>query len=593
MRLLLRFSVVVLVACEARIIAPGEIDPVTGEPPGLRPTPGVKGPTPVPFACEGPASPAPELPLRRLSRTEYVNTLTSFVRAAMPQSNAGILQGLAVQLAQVPDDTTMPLPGEQHGGFSRLDQTVQQSMIDSTYAVAVEAGLKLTRPAARLTELMGACATDASTANDASCLAALVAKLSPLAERHPTAAADQAFLAGVAGSTPVDPDAVADVLAVMLTGPGFLYHFESGAAQVDANVYALDAYELAAKLSYHFWQAPPDDELTGAAASGALLTDDGYLAQVKRLTTDPRADATLDLFFDQWFRLEELGSLNSRVGDPVYDAFAGADVPSAGLRAAMFDEVRQSVRWTVRHQGSLDGLLTDTRNFARRSELAALYGVAAWDGVAEPGPLPPERAGLLTRAAFLANDSANTRPVMKGLRIRNALLCDTVPPPPENVKVVPPELAPDLTTREVVEQLTEQEGTACIGCHGKLLNPMGFASEGFDALGRARTQQLLFDAMGRVTARKDVDTRSVPRVTSADATETSGIGELTKLIADSRRFDSCFARQYFRFTFRRAESPADSCALRALDEAARGATLADALAAAALRPEFKQRRITP
>jgi hypothetical protein len=291
--------------------------------------------------------------------------------------------------------------------------------------------------------------------------------------------------------------------------------------------------------------------------------------------------------------LHELGSLTSRVGTPQYDAFAGAHRPSAQLRSAMFDDVLAAVRWNLRHDASLDALMTDARQFATSPELATLYEAPAWDGTSAPQPLPAARSGLLTRAAFLANDSANTRPVMKGLRIRNALLCDSMPPPPGNLMVTTPELAPDATTRQVVANLTEQPGSACVGCHA-MLNPLGYVSEGFDALGRVRTHQQLFDVDGHPTSAPQVDTAAVARVDLDDARVFGDVAQVTQRIAASKRFDSCFARQYFRYSFQRGESlTLDACALRALDDAARQGSMEDALSAVASLPGFKSRRIVP
>ncbi|MFO0595031.1 MAG: DUF1592 domain-containing protein [Myxococcaceae bacterium] len=581
-----------LCACEGALTGPRDDTIPTINPDGTMNPAGPTGPTPSPYACDPTQTPQ-ELPLRRLTRREYVNSVQAFATQALPTSSSAALGAIATELSQVPDDAVVKANGESHGGFTRLDQTMQQANVDSTYAVANAFARQATRPAARLTELMGSCATDASTTNDASCLSALVDKLGPLAVRHALTAEDRTFFVATAGTTPVDPDAVADVLTVMLASPNFLYHLESGDQSLGGDLYSLDAYELAARLSFQFWQAPPDAELRAAAASGDLLQSATFDAQVARLLADPRADGMVNEFFDQWFRLHELGSLTSRLGTPQYDAFAGANRPSAQLRDAMFDDVLSAVRWNVRHGASLDGLLTDRRQFATSAELAALYGAPAWDGTSEPVELPAERSGLLTRPAFLANDSANTRPVMKGLRIRNALLCDALPPPPGNLMVVPPELSPDATTRQVVANLTETPGSSCSGCHVSF-NHLGYVSENFDALGRVRTTQQLYDANGVPTSAPPVDTTAVPRVDLGDTRSFTGLGPVTARIAESQRFDSCFARQYFRYSFQRGESVTlDACSLRSLDDAARGGSLHDALSAITRLPSFKTRRIVP
>ena len=180
---------------------------------------------------------------------------------------------------------------------------------------------------------------------------------------------------------------------------------------------------------------------------------------------------------------------------------------------------------------------------------------------------------------------------MKGYRIRNALLCETIGAPPANAAATPPELAPDLTTREVVEKLTQQAGTNCAGCHQGLINPTGFATENFDALGRQRTMQTLFSATGTVVGSKPVNTATVPRIIGGDATAVSGAGDVTKLLVQSGKFETCFTRQYFRFTFGRDEDPVkDGCLLKAIDDAARaGKPLSEVWLQAALSPDFKRR----
>lgn len=570
-------------------VTPGTV-PVEG--PTSPPTPpGPRGETPSPFTCV--PQPAPELPLRRLSRDEYRNAVEDFVRAALPMAATSVVSAVQPTLEQVPTDARVAAPGDTHGGFTRLDQTVQQPAVDASWATAVAVANQLTRPSARLGQLLGACATDADASNDAACLRALVNRLAPLAHRAPLRPGEADFYVQTAGATPVAPDAVADVLTLMLGSPGFLYHLESGTGPGPDGTVTLDAFELASRLSFHFWQRPPDDELRARAADGSLSSEAVYRQQVDRLVRDSRAAPVRRQFFDQWFRLDELGSLTSRLGTPQYDAFAGADRPTPALRGAMFDEVLAAAEGAVAEGLSLDAMLLDARHFSTSAELSRLYGVTPWDGRSPLPGAPPHRSGLFTRAAFLANDSATTRPVMKGLRLRSAFLCDTMPPPPGNLMVTTPELSPTATTRDVVANLTEQPQSSCRGCH-VLLNPLGYASENFDALGRHRQTQRLFDEQGRATGAPPVRTDAVTRVDIDDDTSLDDIAAVTRRMAESKRVDSCFARHAFRFAFRRPEHLAlDGCSLARLDEAARRGTLLDAFAAVAHLPAFKTRRLSP
>ncbi|MCU0700370.1 MAG: DUF1592 domain-containing protein [Myxococcaceae bacterium] len=544
------------------------------------------------FACDAQATPD-ELPLRRLTQRQYLNVVNDLIaRSGLGATDrTAVTTALRDELAPFPADRLVGVPGEKHGGFTRLDQALQQGHVDTSYTVATEAGRELTSTTARRTALVGACATDTSTANDAQCLRDFITRFGRLVHRRPVTPEDVTFYTSVAGTTPVDAAVLADVIGLMLTSPQFLYHFEEGDPMA-AGPSPLDAFALASRLSFHFWQTMPDDALLAAAQDGSLLTEAGYAAQVERLFADARTNQALDDFFSQWWRNDELPPLNTRIGTPIFDAFAGANVPSATLHDEMNAEVLELARHVARTNASVDELLTSRRFFARSPALAALYGQPAWDGTGTPPEfVQPERHGLLTRAAFLASGSANTRPVMKGFRVRNGLLCTSIPPPPPGAMATPIPLSPDLTTRETVEQITEQPMSSCRGCHIGLLNPLGFVTENFDALGRVRTSQRLFSDDGMVRLEKPISTRTAPNV-AGFFEPVDHAGQVHELMRQGE-FQTCFARQYFRFTFQRMEDDAkDGCLLRSLqDDALAGKPMAEVLKAVALAPSFKRRDV--
>src|SRR4029077_21113736 len=164
-----------------------------------------------------------------------------------------------------------------------------------------------------------------------------------------------------------------------------------------------------------------------------------------------------------------------------------------------------------------------------------------------------QRPGLLTRALFLSTGTANTRPIMKGVFVRTNVLCDTIPPPPPGANAKPPDLGPNMTTRESVEAITEMPGTVCVSCHGTAINPRVFPTEGFDSLGRFRTAQRLFDASGSETGTKAVNTMTVPQVVVGDQTSIATPADLMSLMRDSGKVEACLARSFFRFTYARWE----------------------------------------
>ena len=233
----------------------------------------------------------------------------------------------------------------------------------------------------------------------------------------------------------------------MLLSPSFIYLVEHGAEPVTGRpaVASLSPFEVAARLSYHFWQTMPDRELFEAARTGALHTAEGYRTQVDRLFADPRTPATIDQFFQDAFKLADVPRLDQLNGDPVFKAFAGPDLPAASLHTAMADEVLALLRHhTWETPGRFADLLTSDLSFARAPELARLYGLPPWTGrAARPQHFPPApRPGLLTRAAFLVSGTTSTRPIMKGVFVRHTLLCDEIPPPPNNAAATPPPTRP-------------------------------------------------------------------------------------------------------------------------------------------------------
>jgi hypothetical protein len=546
------------------------------------------------FACD-PAARAPVATLRRLTTTQYKNTLASLASWALADATMGtqMMSGMADVLRAMPEDQREAVPQDLHGSYRRLDQSLQQENVDGAYAAGIAFGNAL---AAHLGVVVGTCATDADASNDASCLDAFIQRFGARALRRPLDATEVAFYRSVYGANAApDPQAYADVIGVMLNSPQFLYFVEHGSAEVAGmpGVYEVTPFELASRLSYQFWDTLPDDTLWQTASDGSLLQPDVYQREVDRLYADPRTRPTISGFVSDWLKTDDLPALDSHNQDAVFRAFAGTDLPGAGLRQQMIDDVLGLVDFYVwNKKGSLDDLLTTELSFARGADLAKLYGVAPWDGVSAPPSFPSgQRPGFLTRALFLASGSANTRPILKGVFIRRNMLCDEIPPPPPGANAVPPQLSPDMTTRQVVEQLTQKQGSVCAGCHTKVINPLGFATEDFDALGRFRTEQRLFDANGNEVGRKPVDTHSVPLVADGDTSASAGPADLTRLIVQSGKANACFARNYFRFTYARWEDlAADGCTLESLrKELDGGGRVGDLLKAVALSPAFRRR----
>lgn len=551
-----------------------------------------------PFTCDA-STRGPELPLRRLSMQQYRQSIQSVLTSSLGGQADMVMTSLGESLAKLPDDARRGYPGDTHGGFRRLDQALQQEHINVSFEIAQQIADELTSSDERLARVVGPCATDGDGANDQACVDDFIRSFGESALRAPLTQEDVEFYQRVYDAQGISVPGLRDVITVMLTAPQFLYHVEHGQDDVvgqgpQGPIHALSAYELANKMAFHFWQAPPDEALLAAARDGSLLDEQVYKAQLERMIADERTGSMLRSLFTEWLWLDELPRLDSLVGTPLFDAFAGPNAPSAQLRDDMVDEIVQLASYyTLKEPSDFATLLTSQKVLTRSEELAQIYGVKAWDGVSAPEAFPAgERAGLITRAALLSTGSANTRPIIKGFFIRKALLCVQPPPPPDNAANFRIELNENMTTREVVEEITEQEGSDCAGCHKVYINPLGFATEGYDSLGRRRQEQTLFNEAGEIVGSKPIDTSSVPRIYFDDLTPSTGVQDLSEMLAQSQEVHKCFARNYARFTMGRAEDlSADGCLLESLrQQLADGADMRQVLLSVALRPEFKQRQ---
>jgi hypothetical protein len=211
--------------------------------------------------------------------------------------------------------------------------------------------------------------------------------------------------------------------------------------------------------------------------------------------------------------------------------------------------------------GTYTDLLTTNLNFAESPELAALYGAEPWDGVSAPQPFPQEtRSGLLTRAAMLISSNHETNPFKRGAFVRRRLTCVPVSPPanlPADA-LTPPPFDPTASTRErFAQKVTPLE---CAGCH-KSFTPFGYALEAYDGLGRYRTDERIIDEDGGEIRTVPVDTSVEIEIIPGQPELVNDAVEMSAALAANWLADECFARQYFRYTFRRRESVGDECIL--------------------------------
>ena len=274
--------------------------------------------------------------------------------------------------------------------------------------------------------------------------------------------------------------ALTETLALVLSSPRFLYLSEPSAAKT-AVAGNLNAHELATRLSYFLWSAPPDETLRNLAASGELLKPDVLAAQTNRLLDDSRSADFLHPFLHQWLHMERLDFFRFN-----NERYPGFDVST---KEASRMEVYESFAHLLRHNQGLRHLLKSDYVMVN-GLLANYYGLPDVKGDAfRPVKLPAgsPRGGLLGMAAIhgMGSNGEHSSPIERGAWVLRRLLNDPPPPAPANVPMLNRLEEKLLTTRERLAM--HQEEPQCASCHRKI-DPIGFGLENFDAVGQWRTE---------------------------------------------------------------------------------------------------------
>lgn len=325
------------------------------------------------------------------------------------------------------------------------------------------------------------------TADETACASRILSTVVRRAFRRDVTAADvRPFLAAytatrLKGSFDAS---IAAALRDVLLAPDFLFRLEfdpEGAPPGTAQ--KVSDWELASRLSFFLWSSIPDDELLDVARNGKLEDTVVLDREVRRMLADPRAGTLADNFATQWLGLRGLADVKP-------DAKAYPEFDSA-LGAAFEEETRLFVRSAIRDNRSVLDLIGADYTYLNE-RLAKVYGIP---GVVGPGfrrvsvSANPERGGLLGQGSILmlTSHTTKTSPVLRGKWILDNLLNSPPPPPPPGV---PPldesaDKGRKLTTREQVER--HRSNAVCASCHSRM-DPLGFALENFDVIGKWRTR---------------------------------------------------------------------------------------------------------
>ncbi len=330
--------------------------------------------------------------------------------------------------------------------------------------------------------------------------------------RRPLQAGEKARLAAMTRSAETaGEDALGALragLESLLVSPKFLFHHQpQPAGPIENGSMPVDEFTLASRLAYFLWSSAPDDELLDLAERGQLRAQ--WPAQVRRMLGDPRLGAFTENFAGQWLQLRDLGHVA-----PDAERFPGF---TPALAADLRHETELLFEHILRENRPALEFLTADYTFAN-ARIAEYYGLPmpAGEGFSRVSLAGTPRAGILTHAGILTLTSHPTRtsPVKRGKWLLEQILGTPPPPAPNNVPPLAESAAEDERAPLRTRLEAHRRDAGCAACHA-FLDPMGFAFEHYDAVGRwrARDGAHAVDARGQLVSgqrfRDDAELRTV------------------------------------------------------------------------------------
>lgn len=480
-------------------------------------------------ACAPNAVTVAHAPMHRLLNVEYDNTVRDLL--ALPASS--------YSKAFPPDG---PNPFSSVADWRSVSPVAAEAYLAAAEQIAIAA-------VGKLDQLAPKCSP--AEAGQEVCATSFIKAFGAKAFRRPltpdeVASYLEVFRDGAAGDD--FREGISWVVGAMLISPHFLYLVELGMPAAAGQPAPLTSYELASRLSYFFWRTLPSERLFEAAAANRLSTADEITVQATQMWPHADTHAMVTAFHREWLGLTRVLSVPKQP-----DRFPAWNERLTRDLLAESDLFIEEAFWS---DGSLQALLTAPYAFVS-TNVAALYGLAGaadiGSGVVRVTLDPAQRGGIFTRGAFLAGraSAAYSSPVHRGMLIRTNLLCAPSPTPPSNLIVTVPDVSDQANLRQRLEQ--HVSAPACFACH-RLIDPIGFAFENFDAVGQWRTTDngWPIDASGTIVDARD------------PMTNRSFVGhvELMNILASSADVRACIAAQWFRWALRRPEVlPDDACSL--------------------------------
>lgn len=352
-------------------------------------------------------------------------------------------------------------------------------------------------------------------------------------------------------------DAIGAGLPALLMSPHFLYRTELGEQEGDN--YRLTDHEMASLISYTFIGSTPDDALMAAANAGELRTKAQYKAHAERLLATARGQDQMAHFAVEWWDsgLELIGSKN-----PDFYATYDANVIQSmvGEMQALFKQV------AFNSTGKFDELYNPGYAMLDKT-LSEFYGVGTVAGDTFTKVINSQRGGILSFGAIAASKASTeeSSPVKRGVFVREQLMCDPLPPLPRDVNIPNPDLDPTKPMRARFTEHSSNEN--CWACH-KFFDDIGFAMEIFDASGKHRDQEIMYnwDTKTEIDRLDILTAGKVINIDGDDEHNFDDLNGLANIMATADSSKSCMTTQYYRYVMGYTISDGDQCAIKNLNK---------------------------
>jgi hypothetical protein len=448
-------------------------------------------------------------------------------------------------------------PENRRDGLNALGASlvaVTPSGFEQYEAIARSIAAQVTSPELRADILP--CQPAVVDAADDDCTAQVIHTFGRTLLRRPLAAADiDARVAAAAHTAAAQQDYYAGLqlaLTSLLVSPEFLFRVESGvpAPQPEQpSRLQLTDLTLASRLSYFLWNRGPDEALLAAAERGELTQPEGLTREVDRMLSSEHLAAGVSAFFEDVFLFDQFDNLNKDVAQyPMFNTHMAADAREQTLRFVVDQLVAQ--------QADYRSLFT-SRQLPMTRSLGPVYGlpVRAAEGWEEATlPAGQARAGLLSHASFamLFAHPGRSSPTLRGVFLREALLCQSIPEAPADVdftQFVQDVSAVHNTARDRLEIHSTQ--ASCNNCH-VLTDPIGLGLENFDGIGKFRTaeNEAPIDTSGKFDGRAFANP-----------------AELGQAFADNPQVTACLVQNLYRYAVGRKQTNGERPLLRYLEAA--------------------------